>query len=1252
MAIESRRNPSDRSKDRTSLLMQMLIAEGPGTIIWKEYANDCVYDRSSHDLLRSVLTSYSFLPCPNAHFVDESKSDIGRLHCELENPSCKLSKIYARFSVVGREHIRRLNELANKGEKTTYFEKIRQHYYVSQTGPIVICGSPEAYYGYRKPVDRKDTTSNRSELEILLDECGYSEKFSIEIDWANTKDSKLKFSDGQESQNQPYGIENGYLDLGLLHVGRTSRNQLVVILAGVADDYGSYGITRMGMDSGRNEINSGLLDFFKNPKIPFSLISQLRPWTMENLSSVRLPEWRKESEIYHRGTPVDAKVIFSTSHTDCSVFEIAEWERKLADRKPSKATLRKESTRLAEYLAEIGPISVMAKAYPGQIQDDANAKDLLEYLLPDTHFIPALGNAPRDELVREYLRDNFNKELESTCEEDKSFLSLLEKVDECGADLIRSWVLIAKQFASETSSSTAATSETQETVKVAVMDSNESITETQSLTNPSPQANQTNISFFDFCLSYYRIDTRPLVILGAPESYLGYVNDSNSPLEASTSQLSEIVDSINYPNRYVQQWGADSMSILDRSMVADYPRVSYSGPDYGIVYLCRDPSKRVVLIIAGGTSRGTEAGLQLLLEERRADIDEAVQRFIEGEQTTVELAYRCLPAKIGPRYVVDVLTEELTREPKVNRLAIPFVEQMFEAVKNDQNKTIPIDECNKWHLINKKGDWKMTAGCKLLYLNQACKKHIKYRYFLSTRSSDVIHRISLRSADKTERLRVLLLGETGTGKEGLSFLIHEKTRPGKPFEYVNSATLTETILSSELFGTVEGAFTPSKNRAGFFETCTDGTVAIDELTLESSPLQVSLNHVLQTGEFRRVGDGALDYKPAKLQHQQCGDNASQQSTDGNRGHQIKPKPSGGKDNDRKRVSNAQIIVSTNFARDRSDFEAKMEKKKQRVDFGARFSLTLSVASLSERFPEIIPVFLDNYLGGTPSPVFITIEAIALLLQRPYKKNFRELQYITEKLRKEVKSSTDRSSPIRRSDILEAFDMKLDNASPSRKHGNRSYDLTEDTSAVVELSLEFEEVNLLNLDHDFVAGKTPELQFLGYRPEGKLEKLAICGHSTSPDPFAVVVQRLAAIKGSLADNETASSPKSTIFEDMLKKFETATPTNSGSFDVTICSDALEGLQMLHAKRDKKEPDKPLEFFRNILASVLRPLRETAVTERSYEKCINERRSRITEQQVTDIYNGLFDKRRKEESIKEQFRKCAFFLVTGFWPPEQH
>jgi hypothetical protein len=93
-------------------------------------------------------------------------------------------------------------------------------------------------------------------------------------------------------------------------------------------------------------------------------------------------------------------------------------------------------------------------------------------------------------------------------------------------------------------------------------------------------------------------------------------------------------------------------------------------------------------------------------------------------------------------------------------------------------------------------------------------------------------------------------------------------------------------------------------------------------------------------------------------------------------------------------------------------------------------------------------------------------------------------------------------------------------------------------------------------------------------------------------------------------------------------------------------------MLHAKKKKEDPDNPQEFFRNILATVLRPLPDTPVTKESYENCIAQRQSRCTEQQVTEIYNGVFDKKREEESIKEYFRKCAFFLVTGRWPPEQH
>jgi transcriptional regulator with GAF, ATPase, and Fis domain len=103
---------------------------------------------------------------------------------------------------------------------------------------------------------------------------------------------------------------------------------------------------------------------------------------------------------------------------------------------------------------------------------------------------------------------------------------------------------------------------------------------------------------------------------------------------------------------------------------------------------------------------------------------------------------------------------------------------------------------------------------------------------------------------------VLLLGETGTGKELFATAIHQLSqRVGGPFVKVNCGALSDSLLESELFGHVRGAFTGAVgNRTGRFEAAHTGSIFLDEINSTSLLLQVKLLRVLQEREFERVGD--------------------------------------------------------------------------------------------------------------------------------------------------------------------------------------------------------------------------------------------------------------------------------------------------------------------------------------------------------------------------------------------------------------
>lgn len=125
-----------------------------------------------------------------------------------------------------------------------------------------------------------------------------------------------------------------------------------------------------------------------------------------------------------------------------------------------------------------------------------------------------------------------------------------------------------------------------------------------------------------------------------------------------------------------------------------------------------------------------------------------------------------------------------------------------------------------------------------------------------TRNPAVLKQLDVARQIADSSLSVLIEGESGTGKEMLAQFIHNlSNRRTKPFIKVSCAALPETLLESELFGHVKGAFTGAiKDREGRFQAADGGTILLDEVGELPQSVQVKLLRFLQNKEYERVGE--------------------------------------------------------------------------------------------------------------------------------------------------------------------------------------------------------------------------------------------------------------------------------------------------------------------------------------------------------------------------------------------------------------
>jgi DNA-binding NtrC family response regulator len=143
---------------------------------------------------------------------------------------------------------------------------------------------------------------------------------------------------------------------------------------------------------------------------------------------------------------------------------------------------------------------------------------------------------------------------------------------------------------------------------------------------------------------------------------------------------------------------------------------------------------------------------------------------------------------------------------------------------------------------------------ELNLLRDRVNRHAAARHFVAG-SEAMQHVLEMAARVAPLDTTVLVYGESGTGKEFVVRLIHDQSpRAAAPFVSINCAALTETLLESELFGHVRGAFTGAvRDKAGLFEVAGDGTIFLDEIGEVAPTVQAKLLRALQEREIRRVG---------------------------------------------------------------------------------------------------------------------------------------------------------------------------------------------------------------------------------------------------------------------------------------------------------------------------------------------------------------------------------------------------------------
>jgi two-component system, NtrC family, response regulator PilR len=335
---------------------------------------------------------------------------------------------------------------------------------------------------------------------------------------------------------------------------------------------------------------------------------------------------------------------------------------------------------------------------------------------------------------------------------------------------------------------------------------------------------------------------------------------------------------------------------------------------------------------------------------------EAAKRKLESQIFDIVISDIRMPGAGG----VDLLkfTKEIAPDSFFLLITgVPTVETAIAAINSGADRYVIkdhelVDQLRRAvHEVSESLRWKKEAG----YLRRELRRITGLDNIIG-QSHKMRAIFELIQTVAPQSSRVLITGESGTGKELVARAIHENSlRAQAPFITINCGAFPETLLESELFGYMKGAFTgANENRQGLFQAAHGGTLFMDEIGNMSLTMQVKLYRVLQEGKVRPIG--------------------STQETD----------------------VDVRIIAATN-----KDFEKEIAEGRFREDLYYRLSvIPVQLPSLRERredIPLLARHFLESFRKGMEKPIAgISPEAMRRLESYDWPGNVRELENTMER----------------------------------------------------------------------------------------------------------------------------------------------------------------------------------------------------------------------------------------------------------------